>query len=314
MLPMIDTNNFDGLGLRSFLILLLDNLYFIVGFTTILTGVSIIYSLLATPIYEATAAMTHSSTMTRSQSTSSSIDDIANLVQTGSVARAGTVSPEEKLAIERITSKNYFRRIYNNPVLLSCLYEECDLSNFDINTFDLEVYENENKNFVSYKPQFMKAYRKFRGSFSIFPNVTLTHFSYKHFSAQTAYNFLNWIVIDSNNYIRDHEVNRANKTIDFLSGTLSSKKNIEVQKLVAALMQKEIQTLALSEKTDYFAFEIVDSPYVPEDRIFPKRSLIVITSFLISIFLSISILVLEKVFKIRSFFRSLEIRKRIFRS
>ena len=310
---MNNSNDSHGLGLRSFLILLLDNVYFIVAFTTIFTSISIMYSLLVTPIYEATAAMTHSSTMTRSQSTSSSLDDIANLVQSGSVTRAGTVSPEEKLAIERITSKNYFRRIYENPILLSCLYEECDLSNFDIDTFDIETYKIENPNYLSSKPKFMKAYRKFRGSFSIFPNVTLTHFSFKHHSSQTAYNFLNWIVVDANNYIRDNEVDRANKTIDFLSGTLASKKNIEVQKLVAALMQKEIQTLALSEKTDYFAFEIVDSPYIPEERIFPKRSLIVITSFFISIFVSISILVLENVFKIRSFFQSLEIRKRIFR-
>jgi len=109
-------------------------------------------------------------------------------------------------------------------------------------------------------------------------------------------------------------VAKANKTIDFLSNTLVSKRNVEVQKLVAAAMQKEIQTLALSEKTDYFAFEIIDSPYIPEDRIYPRRSLIVITTFLISIFFAVSLLILEHVFNVRDFIKSLEIRKRVFSS
>jgi len=310
---MSDQHNQHSLGLKSFLILVLENLGFIFIFTTILTIISIIYSLMATPVYEASAAMTHSSAMSRSQSSSASLDEIASFVSTGGIDSAG-VSSEEKIAIQRITSKDYFTRIYENPILISCLYQECDLSNFDIHTFD-EIEYQKSASFNAFsKPPFMVAYRHFRAQFRIFPNVEVVNFSFKHFSPETAYDFLNWIIIDANNYIRDHDVAKANKTIDFLSNTLVSKRNVEVQKLVAALMQKEIQTLALSEKTDYFAFEIIDSPYIPEDRIYPRRSLIVITTFLISIFFAISLLILEHVFNVRDFIKSLEIRKRVFSS
>ena len=159
----------------------------------------------------------------------------------------------------------------------------------------------------------MRAYKKFRANFAVFPNVEITYFSFRHHSPTTAHSFLNWIIRDSNNYVRDHDVSKANKTIKFLNTTLLRTENMEVQKLISALISKEIQTLALSEKTEFFAFEILDSPYIPENRIFPKRSLIVLTSFFVSLFLSISVLVLNKVFHIRAFIQSLEIKTRLFR-
>jgi capsular polysaccharide biosynthesis protein len=293
----------QNLGLREFSILILENIPFILAIVSSLTLTSIIYSLLVTPIYQASTALTHSSTMTRSQSSSSSLEQVASFVQSGTGSTGG-MSTEAKIAIERINSKDYFQRIYNNPILLSCLYTKCDLAKLnDSPAEDMEFL----------KPNFMPAYRKFRSMFTIFNNVDIVTFSFKHYSPETAFIFLNWLVQDSNNYIRDYDVSKANNTIKFLNSTLSQTKNLELQKLISALIQKEIQTLALSEKTEYFAFEIVDSVYLPEDRIFPKRSLIVLTTFFLSIFLSITILVLEKVFRIRAFFKDLEIKKRIFK-
>tara|TARA_Y200000002_G_scaffold257023_1_gene213215 strand:+ start:5089 stop:6000 length:912 start_codon:yes stop_codon:yes gene_type:complete len=293
----------QNLGLRELFILILENIPFILVIVSCFTLTSIIYSLLATPIYQASAALTHSSTMTRSQSSSSSLEQVASFVQSGS-GPVGGMSSEAKIAIERINSKDYFQRIYNNPILLSCLYKKCDLSKLN----DISA---EDKEFL--KPNFMPAYRKFRSMFTIFANVEIVTFSFKHHSPETALIFLNWLVQDSNNYIRDYDVSKANNTIKFLNSTLSQTKNLELQKLISALIQKEIQTLALSEKTEYFAFEIVDSVYLPEDRIFPKRSLIVLTAFFLSIFLSITMLVLEKAFSIRAFFKDLEIKKRVFK-
>lgn len=292
-----------NLGLRQLFILILENISFILVIVSSLTLASIIYSLLVTPIYQASAALTHSSAMSRSQSSSSSLEQVASFVQSGSGAIGG-MSTEAKIAIERINSKDYFQRIYNNPILLSCLYTKCDLSLLnDSSAEDMEFP----------KPNFMPAYRKFRNMFTIFANVEIVTFSFEHHSPETAFIFLNWLVQDSNNYIRDYDVSKANNTIKFLNSTLSQTKNLELQKLISALIQKEIQTLALSEKTEYFAFEIVDSVYLPEDRIFPKRSLIVLTVFFLSIFLSITVLVLEKVFSVRAFFKDLEIKKRIFK-
>ena len=297
----------SALELKTLTILILDNSRFIGVWVLAMTTLSIIYSLMATPIYEATATLTHSSAMSRSQSSSTSLEAVASIVQGGSLDSAG-VSSEEKIAIKRITSKDYFQRIYSNPLLLSCLYEECDLSRLDAENEESSAVNN-----TFAKPPFMKAYKKFRKNFAVFPNVEVTSFSFRHHSPTTAYSFLNWIIRDSNNYVRDHDVTKANNTIKFLNTTLLGTQNMEVQKLVSALISKEIQTLALSEKTEFFAFEILDSPYIPENRIFPKRSQIVLTTFFISLFLSISALVLNEVFQIRAFLRSLEIKKRLFR-
>lgn len=295
-----------NLSFRSFLILILDHSRFIVYFTAALTTTSILYSLFLTPVYESTASLTHSSASSRSQSSSSSLQTVANIVSSDLGGEAAT-SPQAKIAISRILSRDYFKRIYNNNILMSCLSGPCDLSNLNSIEPSEELPESDIQ-----KPPFMSAYKNFRSVFNIFPNKEIVTFSFRHSSAETAHQFLTWLVSDTNNYIRDHDVDQANRTINFLNERLQSTRNLELQKLISALIQKEIQTLSLSEKTEYFAFEIVDSPFVPQNRIYPKRSLIVIVTFIFSIFLSISLLVLESSFQVTSFYKSLEIKKRLF--
>lgn len=301
----MNTQEHTSLSFKSFLILILDNLRFVVIFTSIVTVTTILYSLIVTPIYESTASLTHSSASSRSQSSSSSIQSVANIVSADLGGEAAT-SSEAKIAISRILSRDYFKRIYNDQILLSCLSGPCDLSSKNSAEPD-----KESTSINTNKPPFMVAYRHFRSVFNIFPNKEIVTFSFRHSSPEIAQEFLTWLVSDTNNFIRDHDVDQANRTIDFLNERLTSTRNLELQKLISALIQKEIQTLSLSEKTEYFAFEIVDSPFVPQNRIYPKRSLMVVGAFIFSIFLSISMLVLEASFQIITFVRSLEIKKRI---
>ena len=138
----------------------------------------------------------------------------------------------------------------------------------------------------------MNAYREYRRKFVIYNNFEIITFSFKHESPIVAFNFLSWIIKDANEYIKNIDVNRALNSMEFLEASLYQSRNLELQKLISALVQQEIQTIALSKRSENFAFDIIDPPFIPEERVFPKRTFSVLTSGVLSLFLAISLVVI----------------------
>lgn len=278
-------NDKETLDLRSFFKLVWFEKKFILLFSSLCVFFTIIYALLITPIYESSSIVIHSSDQSSTPRMSGALEQVASLVSAESSG-----SSEQKIAISRVLSKDYFMRIYSNKILLECLlYDEAFCSNSlpDLTQLDPKLQKEE---FI--KPSFMSAYREFRRKFVIFTNFEIITFSFKHESPEIAYNFLTWIIKDANNYIKNIDVEKALNSMDFLEATLYQSRNIELQKLISALMQQEIQTITLSKRSENFAFDIIDPPYIPEERVFPKRTFLVIVSGFLSVFLAISLVVI----------------------
>lgn len=285
-------NNEKIITFQEFKTTTLKNIPFMALFVGISTMTTIVYSLLATPIYESSAVMTQSSAIKDTQTSSSALSEVANFV---SGATSTVQTSEEKIAITRILSKEYFeQRIYQNSFLIYCLFEACDIKNFnEINKFFSEDFLGQNS-----KPYFPLAYRKYRQSFQILSNESLIYMTFQHQSPEVAFNFLKWIIQDSNNYVRDIEIKKATNRINFLSTRLESTRNIELQKLIGALIQKDIQVLALSEESQDFAFETIDRPMLPQERIFPKRSQMAVFAVFLSSFFILSLVIMLEYFSI----------------
>lgn len=243
------------------------------------TIAAIIYSLAVTPIYESVSVLTKTSALD-DQVASTSTSEIATFVRLGPKEESG----QQKVAVTRALSRTYFQeRIYYNSFLMECFFSVCDISNFgDVDSF-----------YSAEKPSksFPVGYMKFRNIFLIRPNLDLIYFVVSHKSPDVAYELLKWLIVDINNYIRDIEVQKAQSSLEFLIARLNSTQNTEIQKLIGALVQKDYQTLALSQQTDNYAFETIDKPIFPEERVFPRRSLIVTVAMGASLFFGISFFV-----------------------
>jgi len=275
-----DLENIDNqdkvMSLGSFFTFFKRNLPLITILTSAATIVSIVYSLIATEVYESSAIMTHNTATDQTKAISS----VADLV-TGT---ASGQSSEEKIAVTRILSKDYFKRIYDNDYLLTCLLDSCDASNFSEKAAKGKLPTS--------RPNFIVAYRKFRASFKVFPNYETLIFSFKHKNPSVSFQYLNWLIDDSNNFVRDIEIQKSQNAIDFFTEKLQETRNIEVQKILGSLIQEDFSKLSLSRKSKYYAFEILDNAIFPSERIFPKRSLIVSSTIIITFVASIFILVL----------------------
>jgi capsular polysaccharide biosynthesis protein len=279
----------ETLNLKSFFALLWDQKKFILSFSAGFTFLTILYVLLVTPIYESTSIVIHNSDQNSPPQMSSAMQQVASIVSADS-----SVSTEQKIAISRVLSKDYFQRIYSHNILLECLISE---ELFCLERLpDLSAPMQGDKESKFTKPSFMNAYREYRRKFVIYNNFEIITFSFKHESPIVAFNFLSWIIKDANEYIKNIDVNKALNSMEFLEASLYQSRNLELQKLISALVQQEIQTIALSKRSENFAFDIIDPPYIPEERVFPKRTFSVLISGFLSLFLAISLVVILNYF------------------
>jgi len=105
-----------------------------------------------------------------------------------------------------------------------------------------------------------------------------------------ATSWANKLVKQLNLYQKDREVDEANKSLKFLNTQLESTTSVENRKVLFNLIEHHTQTILLANVTDEFAFKVLDPAIVPEKKVKPKRSLIIVvggfTGLIIGVFLA----------------------------
>jgi len=87
----------------------------------------------------------------------------------------------------------------------------------------------------------------------------------------------NQYVALANDILRNRALQASNRNIKFLNEKLSTTSVLEVQRVMYSLIENEAKNHMLaSTRTDY-AFTIVDPAVTPEDRVWPRRTLMVAT-------------------------------------
>ena len=224
---------------RNFLFIFLAGILGLVSFAS--------YSLIVTPIYASTALIaTNSSDEKSSNSLSSSISGLPGL--SGLLSVSGGVSRSE-FAHQKLISKEFFKILYTDDKFIAEFFDQ--------------------------KPHFQKAYEDFHGQYflvSFNRKNGLTNLSLKNKSAEVAAKSLNRIIVEVNDYVKKEEKLEAEDSLAYLKLRLSETSIIEVQKVIAALIQQTLQKLMLTEVTDEYLYEVIDEPFVPDYRYSPKRT------------------------------------------
>lgn len=151
----MDNHQKESLNLKSFFELLWLEKKFIFIFSSTFVFLTIIYVLFVTPIYESTAIVIHNSEQSAKPQMSGALQQVASIVSADT-----SVSTEQKIAISRILSKDYFLRIYSNRVLLECLITDKSFCKKPLP--DLTETIEDEKNSIFAKPSFMNAYKEFK--------------------------------------------------------------------------------------------------------------------------------------------------------
>jgi hypothetical protein len=259
---------------------------FIVLFTSFFTIYAVLYSLSLDNIYSSSYQLTYTSSFSNQENSSVSI-------LTKLASNEPQMDSSGKFVVERMKSRDFFKTLYEDDIFLKNLmaYDSFDIGKVS-NNYISDEYNAQNKEnqWVNGRPSLLKAHKEFIDSnFEIGIDrksgvIRLTIF---HESPYIAKEWADRLLKEINLYISNIDKTKAQNAYNFLINKLQESTILEIKKSISALMEKELNTLMLSEVLDNYVFDIIDHAAVPEQKILPQRSKIVITYFIVSFVFSL---------------------------
>ena len=101
--------------------------------------------------------------------------------------------------------------------------------------------------------------------------------------------WLSWLISDLNRTMRQRVIDETNKSIAYLTEQVQLTNIKDLQELFFMLIADQTKTVMVAKGKEDYVLKLIDPPHLPEDRHFPKRSIIVLTVFLISLIMSLFI-------------------------
>jgi uncharacterized protein involved in exopolysaccharide biosynthesis len=141
-------------------------------------------------------------------------------------------------------------------------------------------------NILTGEPSDSKAYRVFtKKHFKVTEDASTGFIKIQIYSKNPA-NTVEWtnkIIFKINEHYRTIKKQEAEKSIQYLEQQLKQTSVVGTKQAIYSLMENQFQTIMLTSIKDEFVFEVIDPPIQPEEHIKPKRLLISIAAFFVTL-------------------------------
>ncbi|MDB4456383.1 LPS O-antigen length regulator, partial [bacterium] len=92
---------------------------------------------------------------------------------------------------------------------------------------------------------------------------------------------------DLNNYMRDKDLNNAERTINYLTKQLNSTSIADMKTIFYQLIEEQTKTIMLANVRKDYVLEVIDPAVAPEKEAKPKRAMICVLVTLLGGMLSV---------------------------
>lgn len=276
---------------------------FIISFTSISVIIGVVVVLNMPNIYTSTATLKLSKDFSNNQSPSlGSLGGLASAAGVGSSAEE--VGRMDEL-FARLKSRDFLKHILTFDFIQQNITASkgFDLISKEV-IYDEEVYDlpnnkwvGESRKFKSTIPSFTETQEYFYKSVGFFENKLngLITISVSHHSPIFAKDLLNLLIDEINNISRITQIEESEELLEYLNNYLKTINNKDVKISINQIMLKEMQNLMHASVKKDFILEIIDTPFVPEQRSSPKRTQFVLMAFLVGFFSSIFFIMLKDI-------------------
>lgn len=144
-------------------------------------------------------------------------------------------------------------------------------------------------------PSDQEAHKKFLDHFKLVvdKNTGLMILNIEHLSPFVAQEWLSIIIKAINSKYRNDQKIKTTQSIDFLTTQLKTTNLLEVREALSRLIENETKNLMLVESEKEYFLKVLQSPIVPEEKIRPKRSQVMLLGAMISILFSLMAVILR---------------------
>lgn len=276
--------------LKDLMLLLLDKKLFISVITTIAAITSVILALSLPNIYTSSSLLAPSSKDNAINPQLGSISGIAGLAG----INLSQNSSKSQEAIKRIESYEFFVKHflpnikYQNLMAVDKWLPEKNIIVYDSNIFDTKSNEWISK---QEKPTYQMAFKKYRKAMVIYADIEtgFVNLSIDHKSPFIAKEWVEIIVTNINESMREIEKQDAQNAINYLSESTKSINVLSIKDVISKLLENQMQILMLSSSNESYIFRTIDSPFVSEEKARPSRALVCIVGTTLGFIISLLI-------------------------
>ncbi|MDA9021353.1 Wzz/FepE/Etk N-terminal domain-containing protein [Gammaproteobacteria bacterium] len=278
-------------------LLLWKNKNFIITFSSFFTLLAIIFSLFLTPIFQ--SSMLLKPKISSEDGLSGALSKIVGVSQlTGSLG-LGSGNKEIAIAVQTLKSKDFLMFLLKDHQFKIDLlaYKKYD-SKAKKNIYDKRVYDAKTQKLLA-PINIYSAHSKFvNNHFSVvkLKPDDFVRIVVEHPSPLIAKEWADLIFQSINLYRSKEDYEENNRISDYINRELARTRILELQKVLAKIAQSTIQKKMIAEISDNYVFDVIESAYIPVQRIRPSRTFIVVISAFFFGFIACFIVLLLNIF------------------
>ena len=145
------------------------------------------------------------------------------------------------------------------------------------------------------KPSEQEAFLAYREILSVSQSKETLFVTIKidHFSPNIAKRWVEIIIENINESMREDDKRRAENAVAFLNETVASTNTKSLKDATSNLLEGQMQILMMSASDKAYVFKILDAPIAPELRSWPKRTFLVIIGTILGGIISVLIILVS---------------------
>jgi len=212
-------------------------------------------------------------------------------------------SPERSLVTNSLAvmqSREFLSEFLRNRGILPWLFaSEYDPSSGE-SIIDPQIFDSIANTWVDAgglgEPSQWEAYEKFSEMLQVVENeeTGLIRVSMDWNNPVLAATWINWLVEDINNHMKQKDIVEAERAIQYLQSQLQSTQLVEMQRIFYQLIESQTRILMLADVRAGYVFDLIDRAVAPEEKIAPNRPLLVFFGFLAGLVCSICWFILAR--------------------
>ena len=258
---------------------------YVITISIIAAIISIGISLYLPNTYTSKATLAPTETEKSLYSQLGGLSAIAGFADIGLSSDSASKSQE---ALERVKSFEFFSKYFlPNVKLENVVAVKNWLSDSNTITYNQTIYNSKTNQWLD-KPSEQKAYSAFKKmlEISVDNKTSFITLSIEHKSPYLAKQWVDIIVHNINESMRELDIRNAKNSITFLNESTSSTSVQSIREVIASLLERQMQTLMLASSNADYVWKTIDSSLVPELKSGPNRAFICIVGTLLGSMLS----------------------------
>ncbi|PYF79869.1 putative tyrosine kinase-like protein [Marinomonas alcarazii] len=295
----------DEIDLKELFLALWKGKWIIIFVTAIFAVGGVLYALSQPNTYKAEAVLA-SANDSKSGGLAAMASQFGGLASLAGISLGGGGTDSKAMALATLQSRQFLNSfIHKYDILVPLMAGEKWSEPTDTLQLDPEIYDAQSKTWVrevepgkSPEPSDWEAYKEFKKLIAVSESKDngLVTLSITHLSPTIAKQWVDWLVIDINAWVKKESLDETKRNISYLEEQIERTSISDMQSVFYQLIEEQTKNLMLAQVQEEFAFKIIDPAVVPEEKAGPKRALICILAVLLGGMLGAAIVLIRYAF------------------